>query len=483
MSLHSSRLSLLFLAVAGCFAGAVSVSDAEVDVTGVAEERFGFVLKAVGDVNGDGHGDFVVSAPNPGSDTVYVFFGPLAAGSLSSGDADAVFTGPANSEAGWAVDGGDLTGDGVADLVIGAPSATSAKGVVYVLRGPLAAASYTSANAWATLTGASTNDILGTALAIGDYSGDGRKDLVVGAPWANSGAMADAGKVYVVRGPLASGSRTITTAASWTFTGAEAGALTGWSLDCAGSMDASGGEEIVVGAPRRDTGALGAAGAAYIVWSGIGAGTWAIENAAIDVAILRGERQAGELGWAVAGGGDVNGDGYDDVLLGASSHYCALDEAYGGADGCASDHGTGHLVGGGARVAGAPPFEGDLDVETQDMLTVTGAGTWSGFADAVAIVGDTDGDGQDEMLFGSLANTAYLFYGGAWTGQELAETQAHATITGAAATDYAGVGVGAAGDLDEDGYADLLVGAPAQRFIEDGAQPIAGKAYVFFGSP
>jgi hypothetical protein len=97
---------------------------------------------------------------------------------------------------------GDLTGDGVADLLSGAPSAASTKGVVYLFAGGSTAGTYTlPASQYASWTGAASADALGTSVGgFQDLDADGLADFVAGAPQNDNGATSNTGRAYVLRG-------------------------------------------------------------------------------------------------------------------------------------------------------------------------------------------------------------------------------------------------------------------------------------------
>lgn len=459
----------------------LSAHAAPVKITGPTLQRFGYVTRPVGDLNGDGHQDFVASAPIIGVDKVYVFFGPMVAGNYTIAAADLIFSGPSGSETGWAVAGpGDIDGDGHDDLVIGAPSAAGGKGQVYILEGPLSAGavSYTSADV--TMTGGSANDIFGVAVDVGDYDDDGYDDVLVGAPWVDIDGHANVGKAYLFLGPSWIPAKSPDLSADYVFKGTDAGANTGWAVAFAGDMDGVGGEELLIGAPRVNL-SIGAEGTVYLVWSGIGAGSRSLEDTRLDIARIRGDRWAAEFGNTVAGRGDIDGDGLDDVLLGAPSPYC-VGIHDGGSGLCGSDHGSAHVFTGAPRVGSTPALLGELDATDDASFTIVASTLWSGLAFGLAMVPDFNGDGVDDLLLGSMSNKAYLYYGGGLSGLTLDEGDADATYTGDGASDYLGLGVGA-GDLNGDGAGDLLLGAPAQKYYSDGPQPVAGKVYGHFGTP
>src|SRR5262245_24286898 len=142
-------------------------------------------------------------------------------------------------------------------------------------------------------TGAAVTDELGWAVAAaGDFNGDGHPDVIVGAPFSASGA----GRAYLYLGP-SPGSPLV-------FTGT-AGEQFGFSVASAGDLNGDGFDDVIIGAE-----APGGVGHAYIFYGGPS------PNTVVDLT-LTGEAVNDEFGWSVARAGDVNGDGFDDVIVGA----------------------------------------------------------------------------------------------------------------------------------------------------------------------
>src|SRR3990172_2570173 len=187
-----------------------------------AEAGDGAGSVATGDFNGDGAVDLAMGAvkadgPDGGpSDVgaVYVFFAPFQPGEArdaARGDQDAAFYGAApGDEAGPALAAGDLTGDGIDDLVIGAPFADGPggradAGAVYVVYGSpdlSGAAELAEGGADVTVSGAEAQDLAGLAVTVGDVSGDGVDDVIAGALWADGpeNSRDQAGEAYVIFG-------------------------------------------------------------------------------------------------------------------------------------------------------------------------------------------------------------------------------------------------------------------------------------------
>ncbi len=241
------------------------------------------------------------------------------------------------------------------------------------------------------------------------------------------------------------------------FTGAAAGDYAGASVAGPGDVDGDGYDDLLLGAPRADTGGANA-GDVYLV-SGPVSGTMGLDSAAV---ILYGGDTSDLAGQPVAGAGDVNADGFADLLVGAY-----------GEDSAGSGAGAAYLLHG-------PVSSGSL-LDAQAVLLGITAGDALGFSAAGA--GDADGDGSSDLLLGaygedsggSNAGAAYLLSGTS-TG-ELSAGDAAATIAGDAEGENVGWAVAGAGDVNADGMADLLVGAPG----DDTVDTDAGQASLFHG--
>jgi hypothetical protein len=414
----------------------------------------GTSVAAAGDVNGDGLADLLVGAPGAGdAGAAYVVPGPQSGTADLDAVATLVLTGEATGDgAGYA-----LTGAGDGNVAIGAYDADASAGAVYVLRGGgSGTASLSTADL--VLTGEAAGDEAGAALDGGaDATGDGVPDLLVGA-WSSDAGGSYSGAAYLVAGGT-SGSLNLG-AADLVLTGESSGDFAGFSVALVGDADGDGIADLLVGG-WGDADAGSSAGAAWLV---AGGQTGSLDLGAAD-AKFTGEEKGDRAGAAVSGG-DTDGDGYADLVVGAYLH------DYGSTDA------------GAAYVILGASLAGDADLSAADAQVVgEGEGDEAGWSlDAAS---DMDGDGRDELLVGALvedaggtdAGAVYLCYGPVDSLYDLGG--ADAKLYGANDGDYAGASVAGVGDTDGDGRGDILLGAP---YEDDGGSYLGGSAYLILGT-
>jgi len=289
--------------------GVMSLWRADGRIVGASPgDTLGAALCSLGDADGDGYGDLLLASPGAG--LAYLLPGPVL-GDASVADAQAfIGSGQAEDELGSAVAaGGDLNSDGAVDLALGAPAADASRGAVLVFDAGLAGVVLED-EAYAEIEGGSDDERVGAAVAmVGDLDGDGVDELLVGAP-GQSGHGSAAGAAYLFHGPLSGTLRVDSADAS--LMGANAGDAAGSAVAAAGDTDADGYADFLVGAPHSDMSA-DEGGAAYLFLGPLTAS--ALELAHAD-ATFSGDLDGIRVG-STAAGGDVDGDGHDDVLVGA----------------------------------------------------------------------------------------------------------------------------------------------------------------------
>lgn len=292
--------------------------------------------------------------------------------------------------------------------------------------------------------GEASGDMLGTSVSpAGDFNGDGYEDYIVGAPHADGGGDLLGCAYLHYGGPGTDGEPDLT------FTGESSGSMFGVSVAAAGDVNGDGFDDVVVGA-SEESAFMTMGGAAYIFFGGLSPDPlpdltlWGMENFEY-------------FGLVVSCAGDINRDSYDDVLVGA----------------CYSDAG-------GNNVGRAYVFHGGRAADSSPDWMLTGEDDGDFFGYAVAGLGDINRDGYGDVAIGAPNNSdlghhagrCYIYWGGAE-----ADDIADLVLTGEAAGDRFGISVAAAGDVSGDGVPDLIVGAHEH----DQPHEDLGAAYLFFG--
>ena len=474
-------------------------------IVGSGFEEAGFAVASAGDVNGDGLNDLFVGAPyNTGivssTGSGYIIFGTTA-GFASSVNLTDIAAGTGgfeivgeldNDKAGFSVKAaGDLNGDGIADMVIGAngnDAGGTDAGAAYVVFG---AGSLTSVNLDDVALGTGGFRIVGetdgdqggfSVSSAGDVNSDGIDDIIVGAP-SNSFSDTLAGASYVVFGSESGFAASIDLGdvaggtGGFRIVGDAFGDRSGFSVSSAGDVDGDGIDDLVIGAYGNETGGS-ATGAAFVVFGIDG------DLASVDLTDIGngtgGFRISGEAvndyaGRSVSSAGDVNGDGIADLIIGGDNN------AEGG-----SGAGAVYVVFGANGLSSASL----VDVANgTGGFKIVGEAVDDRLGRSVSAAGDVNGDGLDDLIVGaerhdvdsSDEGAAYVVFGKTLTAQvdlsDIADGAGGFKLAGFNQDDYVGNAVSNAGDIDGDGFDDLVVGA----YRNDGGGTDAGRAFVFFG--
>lgn len=481
---------------------------------GQIQSYAGMQVSSAGDVNGDGLCDAVLMATNPSNlqptlfRGCYVVFGRSQASNVSlpaieSGTStDGFFIhGSGGSgilyKPGGVSSAGDVNGDGLGDLIVGYPvywnGSGTPRGRACVVFGKSSSAPVsiseviagTSQHGFALVAG-SVSDKAGFSVAgAGDVNGDGLADLIVGAPEASlPGGFFYGGFAYVVFGKTTHGSVLMSdmiaggSAMGFALIGESSFAQTGWTVGGAGDVNGDGLADVIVGAPGLRGSGYNKDGRAYVVFgktdtattqlSAIASGTSAAGFALIG-------RTNSLVGFSVSGAGDVNGDGLSDLLVGAPNHFSAFVSH---PSSVPADPGRAYVVFGkstGANVATSSLAMGS----SADGFVIEGNAQASGAGYSVSAAGDLNGDGLADVLVGAPGALGR----GNWVGRgraalvlgrtssapvAISELIAHPTsasgfvINGQGAEAASGISVAGAGDINGNGRSDLLVGAPKE---------------------
>ncbi len=419
--------------------------------------------------------------PNDGDDD-----GPTASASVTSvkgfngwgsttvslADSDTLMTGEELSDyAGWDVSGaGDVDGDGLPDLLIGAYNAGDLSirtGMAYIIAsGSLSATSSIDlADAdWRLIGDDDTSgDQSGKDVSdAGDVDGDGYDDVLIGGPNIDDGATNGGGVYLVMGGDLGTVPDYQLYDSETLLMGEGAGDRVGEAQAAAGDVDGDGLADVLVGAGSNDDAGTDA-GKAYLVFGdSLVSGDMSLADADYG---WTGEAAADKAGFSVDGVGDLDGDGLDDLVIGA----------WGNDDGGANA-GKVYVV-----LSSALPAHASSLASATYALVGEGADDYAGYSAVFA--GDVDADGTADLLVGAYGDApagtrsgrSYLVYGSTLSGTATLDlASADHRFAGEAASDLSGIRVAAAGDVDNDGMDDLLIGAPAN----DAAGSNAGKVYL-----
>ncbi len=492
------------------------------DEGGQNNSAYGWCVATAGDINADGYSDVLVTAKEYNGDYVDQGRVYLYMGNYSGLGADPVWIyDGAQTEAwcGWsAAAAGDVNGDGFGDIILGIPDQIVDGYEIGRVVGFYGGRSGPRTQAgWVTESNQTSAHYGGSLACVGDVNGDGYSDVLVGASGFDNGQV-DEGAVFLYLGSH----QGLSAVFSWYAEGNQAGAALGVSIAGAGDVNGDGFPEAIVGAPGY-TNSVSDEGAAFIWFAGSPYGNPA--NASWSA--FSGQA-ASDFGFAVAGGGDFDGDGYADVIVGApyydagQTNEGAVFVYLGSESGPSPSHDWFHGADFanaeyGLSVAAAGDFNGDgfSDVfvgapkyyvgESQEGWAfiylgsaegpVGGPPWWScksnqavaRLGEAVAYAGDVNGDGFSDILVGAPRwDSAYSNSGQAllWLGQATAPPSGDptnadwSTIRGQSDA-WWGYTVASAGDVNGDGYSDILVGSP---YCDSDAGANSGMAALWFGS-
>jgi hypothetical protein len=391
-------------------------------------DQLGYSVGAAGDVNDDGYDDCMCGAPGagtllkPNAGIVYMIFGKggpysdLVLSSFSTGSAGfSIVGGAAGNQLGFCTSClrgalGDVNGDGVADFAVGSANADYASrneaGTVYIIYGKASTAVVTSIDLASSLAGkgikiggAAAGDHVGSAISgTGDVNDDGVHDLVIGCTDCDPEGREDAGAAYLI---YCSHSMTDIDLAEYAhhsvvrFAGASNGDLLGASVWNGADVTGDGFADLLLGAPGTETEYGVESGCVHVIYGGSNILPTDVDLATHEAGptgyTICGTEERGRLGTAVASAGDVNQDGFDDMLLGA-----------GGNDGAA------YILPGSDNL---PIFDIHLTNDTS-MIMLTAPNAESGLGLSLDGGYDLTGDGIADVLLGAVTSDPIPLLGG-----------------------------------------------------------------------
>ena len=476
------------------------------------DSRFGDAVSSAGDVNGDGIADIVIGAKdadvngNNSAGKIYVIFGKNTSFSSSfdltnlDGSNGFVINGiDAEDVAGISVsNAGDINKDGVDDLIIGArgadPNNNSNAGESYVVfgkkdgfTGSLNLADFDGNNGFV-INGIDGGDLSGTSVSdAGDVNGDGIKDLIIGANFADPNDKSKAGESYVVFGKDGGFASNFNLADldgnnGFAINGIQENDFSGVSVSSAGDINNDGFDDLIIGANAADPNSNKNAGESYVVFGKDGGFASSLNLADFadlggDIGfIINGINADDNSGISVSSAGDINGDGFSDLVVGAIN----------------ADPNNQENAGQAYVIFGTnAEFKSNFDLSTlngRNGFIINGASVDNLLGTSVSDAGDVNGDRLDDIIISAVGanqekGTSYVLFGSqeefkAVVNLDELKPNKGFAIEGIDEGARSGNSVSGAGDINDDSYDDIIIGAPQAdpNNIRD-----AGESYLIFG--
>ena len=398
-------------------------------------------------------------------------------------------------DSGTSVSGvGDFNGDGFDDVIIGAPYAnfnnSSYLGASYVVFGgnsgptsPLGVGALNGSNGFS-INGVISDGFGGNSVSgAGDVNGDGFDDLIVGAVGADTNGNFATGQSYVVFGNNSGASssfdlNTLNGTNGFAINGINSFDGSGRSVSGAGDFNGDGFDDLIIGASRADPSGNTSAGQSYVVFGNNSGFSPSLDLNTLNGTngfAINGNNSGDQSGGSVSSAGDVNGDGFDDLIIGAR-----FADPNGN-----SAAGQSYVVFGNS--SGSSPSLNLSTLNGTNGFVINGSGALDLSGNSVSGAGDINGDGIDDVIIGnypsSSVSDSYVVFGqitGFSSSLDLSTLNGANgfTLTGIPGS-FTGVSVSGAGDVNGDGFDDLIIGASEAI---DTITSLAGASYVVFGT-
>ena len=465
-----------------------------------------YSVSSAGDFNGDGYDDIVIGARNAPNEirysgSTYIVYGKVNGysanidlGNLAASDGFRIDGANAGDWSGYSVSSaGDVNDDGYDDIIIGALNADpngQDSGSSYVVFGKESGFSRAielselDGSDGFRLDGENAWDYSGDSVSsAGDVNGDGYDDIIIGAHKADPNGHYS-GASYIVFGKEGGFNRAIELSElngrdGFRLDGENRRDESGYSVSSAGDINGDGYDDIIIGARHADSNGR-ESGSSYVVFGKESGFDRTIELSELDGDDgfrLVGENAGDYSGSSVSSAGDINGDGYDDIIIGAYS-----------ADPNGSRSGSSYIVFG--KESGFNRAIELSELNGRDGFRLDGENTDDVSGHSVTSAGDFNGDGYDDIIIGASgagsnghrSGATYVVFGKASSFAATINLSDIATgngrdgvrLDGANAGDWSGYSVSSAGDVNGDGYDDIIIASP-------GSEDADGYSYVIYG--
>lgn len=476
------------------------------------DDKFGTSVSYAGDINADGIDDFIIGSPFAESNGMafsgksYVIFGnnlgypnPFELSNIN-GKNGIIINGTGVDEAsGLSVsNAGDFNNDGIDDLIIGAGFGDSYSGRFYIIFGntsqfptPFDLSSINGLNG-IVISGANDFDQLGAdapVSSVGDTNNDGIDDIIIGAGYASPNNIFGAGSSYVVFGsntklpnPLELSS--LNGNNGIIINGVNNGDVSGKSVSNAGDINSDGIDDFIIAAPATDTNGVSGSGSTYLIYGSDLGFTSPMELSSINGSngiVINGANRFDFSSNSISNAGDFNGDGFDDLIIGA--------ELADPNDVNAS--GSCYVIFGSDSGLSSPLNLSSIN--GSNGIVINGANRFDHLGSSVSNAGDVNGDNIDDIIIGASsaapndinqAGSVFVIFGS----KSLFSSPINISsingrngfvINGVNADDNIGRSVSTAGDINGDGINDLIIGV-ASADPNDNSN--SGSSFIIFGN-